>query len=89
MLEVTETVAVLTQPLAGLVTVAVKTPGLLTVADAVVPPETIPVPDHAKVAPLVEELAFTIPVVDAQVKVDVVEALAFGCTVLVVTDTVA
>ena len=87
-LEVTVTVEVLTQLFAGLVTVTVYVFDALTVAVAVAAPETIPVPVQAYVTPEVVELALTVPVAAIHVIVDVVEELAFGCTVFVVTVTV-
>ena len=72
----TNAVAVLVHPLAELVTVTANVPLALTIGFAVVPPETMPVPDQLNPVPLVVAAERTTDVV-AQVIVPPV-ALAPG-----------
>ncbi len=85
---VTLTVVVVVHPFAGSVTVTVYVPDAFTVAEAVVLPAVIPVPDQLYVAPAVVELTLIVPLVTIHVKDIGVPALAFGTVVLLVTFTV-
>jgi hypothetical protein len=87
-LDVTEVLAVVLQPFDGSFTVTVYVPAALTVAAVVFPPETIPGPLQLNDTPEVEELPFTVTVVEAQVIVPVVLADALGGVVFEATEVV-
>ena len=81
-------IAVAVQPLLGSVTVTVYVPAAFTVGLDVVPPLVIPTPDQLYVAPVVVELALTVPTPVVQLIGVDVPAVTFGAALFALTDTV-
>jgi hypothetical protein len=75
-------------PFEGSVTVTVYDPAALTVAEAVLAPETIPGPLQLNIAPVVVDEAFKTTDVAEQVSVCEEPAFAFGADVFELTVTV-